>query len=158
MPATVHGAFDLLRTGRPGPIAISIPNDFLTARFDAAARSGGHGRRPPCHVDAIGEAVRLLSAASRPLLIAGGGVIAAGARPSSSRSRADSARPVITTVMGRGAVSERDPLWHGVLPNGRATEAVIKAADVILAVGCRFAHRSTQGLLLNLSFDAVADA
>ena len=55
--------------------------------------------------------------------------------------------------MGRGAVSERDPLWHGVLPNSRATEPVIKTADVILAVGGRFAHRSTQGLLLNLSFD-----
>ena len=47
IPATVHAAFDLLRTGRPGPIAISVPNDFLTARIDAAARSGGHGRRPP---------------------------------------------------------------------------------------------------------------
>jgi acetolactate synthase-1/2/3 large subunit len=54
--------------------------------------------------------------------------------------------------MGRGALSERDLLWQGVLPNRRATEAAIKAADVVFAVGCRFAHRSTQGLLLNLSF------
>jgi len=153
IPTTVHGAFDLLRTGRPGPIAISIPNDFLAARFDAALRSGGHGRRPPCHVDAIQEAVRLLAGASRPLLIAGGGVIAAGAEAELSLLARRLGAPVITTVMGRGAVSERDPLWHGVLPNSRATEAVIRAADVILAVGCRFAHRSTQGLLLNLSFD-----
>ena len=152
IPATVHAAFDLLRTGRPGPIAISIPNDFLTARFGAEPRSGGHGRRPPCHVDAIDEAVRLLSTASRPLLIAGGGVIAADAQAELARLARRLDAPVITTVMGRGAVSERDPLWHGVLPNSRATEAVIKAADVILAVGCRFAHRSTQGLLLNLSF------
>jgi len=153
VPATVHGAFDLLRTGRPGPIAISIPNDFLTARFDAEPGGGGHGRRPPCHVDAIGEAVRLLSGASRPLLIAGGGVIAAEAQAELARLARRLGAPVITTVMGRGAVSERDPLWHGVLPNSRATEAVIKTADVILAVGCRFAHRSTQGLLLNLSFE-----
>jgi thiamine pyrophosphate-dependent acetolactate synthase large subunit-like protein len=153
VPATVHGAFDLLRTGRPGPIAISIPNDFLTARFEAEARSGaGHGRRPPCHVEAISEAVRLLSGASRPLLIAGGGVIAAEAQAELAGLARRLGAPVITTVMGRGALSERDPLWHGVLPNSRATEAVIKAADVILAVGCRFAHRSTQGLLLNLSF------
>src|SRR5207253_9924413 len=41
----------------------------------------------------------------------------------------------------------------GVLPSGRAAEPVIEAAGVFLAVGCRFAHRSTQGLLLNLSFD-----
>ena len=153
VPATVHAAFDLLRTGRPGPVAISVPNDFLTARFHAQPRSGGHGRRPPCHVDAIGEAVKLLARASRPLVIAGGGVIAAEAEAELARLARRLGAPVITTVMGRGALGERDPLWHGVLPNSRATEAVIKAADVILAVGCRFAHRSTQGLLLNLSFD-----
>src|SRR6516164_5849320 len=152
IPSTVHAAFDLLRTGRPGPVAISVPNDFLTARFDAGAHSAGHGRRPPCHVDAIREAVSLLAAASRPLLIAGGGVVAAEAQAELAQLARRLGAPVITTVMGRGALSERDPLWHGVLPNSRATEAVIKAADVVLALGCRFAHRSTQGLLLNLSF------
>jgi acetolactate synthase I/II/III large subunit len=153
IPTTVHAAFDLLRTGRPGPIAISIPNDFLTARFESAAGEGGHGRRPPCHVDEVREAARLLGGAAKPLLIAGGGVIAAGAEAELSSLARRLGAPVITTVMGRGAISEQDSLWHGVLPNSRATEAVIKAADVILAVGCRFAHRSTQGLLLNLSFD-----
>src|SRR2546428_283158 len=153
IPATVHGAFDLLRTGRPGPIAISIPNDFLTARFETSPRSGGHGRRPPCHVDEIREAASRVGGAPKPLVSAGGGVIAAGAEGELSLLARRLGAPVITSVMGRGAISERDPLWHGVLPNSRATEAVIKAADVILAVGCRFAHRSTQGLLLNLSFD-----
>jgi thiamine pyrophosphate-dependent acetolactate synthase large subunit-like protein len=153
IPTTVHGAFDLLRTGRPGPIAISIPNDFLTARFDTPPRTGGHGRRPPCHVDEIREATRLLAGASKPLIISGGGVIAAGAEAELVGLTRRLGAPVITTVMGRGAISERDPLWHGVLPNSRATEAVIKAADVVLAVGCRFAHRSTQGLLLNLAFE-----
>src|SRR2546425_4530406 len=78
IPTTVHGAFDLLRTGRPGPIAISIPNDFLTARFDAPPRSGGHGRRPPCHVDESREARRLLGGACKPLTLAGGGRSAPG--------------------------------------------------------------------------------
>ncbi len=152
IPMALHGAFDLLRTGRPGPIAISIPNDFLTARVDGAPRGGGHGRRPPCHVNEIREAARLLRGGARPLIIAGGGVIAAGAEAEleALARRLDS--PVVTTVMGRGAISERDPLWHAVLPNRHASEAVIQAADVVLAVGCRFAHRSTQGLLLNLSF------
>ncbi|PYM76902.1 MAG: hypothetical protein DME03_07610, partial [Candidatus Rokuibacteriota bacterium] len=83
------------------------------------------------------------------------GVIAAGAEAELVGLARRLGAPVITTVMGRGAITERDPLWHGVLPNGRATDAVIRAADVILAVGCRFAHRSTQGLLLNLSFSAA---
>jgi len=153
IPTALHGAFHLLRTGRPGPIAISIPNDFLTAQVEGASSTGGHGRRPPCHVSEIKEAAALLRGAARPLIIAGGGVIAAGAEAElqALARRLDS--PVLTTVMGRGAISEGDPLWHAVLPNRRASEAVIKAADVVLAVGCRFAHRSTQGLLLNLSFD-----
>ncbi len=153
VPATVHAAFDLLRSGRPGPIAISIPNDFLTARIEGASASAGHGRRPPCHVAEIAEAARLLRGARRPLLIAGGGVVAAGAQAELAALARRLDAPLLTTVMGRGALDERDPLWQAVLPNRRASEAVIKAADVVLAVGCRFAHRSTQGLLLNLAFD-----
>jgi len=153
IPTALHGAFHLFRTGRPGPIAISIPNDFLTAQVEGASRTGGHGRRPPCHVSEIKEAAALLRGAARPLIIAGGGVIAAGAEAELQALARRLDAPVLTTVMGRGAISERDPLWHAVVPNRRASEAVIKAADVVLAVGCRFAHRSTQGLLLNLSFD-----
>src|SRR5436309_6770608 len=47
IPAAVHGAFDLLRTARPGPIAVSIPNDFLFARVEGERPAGGYGRRPP---------------------------------------------------------------------------------------------------------------
>jgi thiamine pyrophosphate-dependent acetolactate synthase large subunit-like protein len=149
----VSGGFDLLRSGRPGPIAISIPNDFLFARVEGERPKGGHGRRPPCHVGDLEAAVRLLRAAKRPLVIAGGGVVAAGAETELRTLAHRLSAPVITTVMGRGSISERDGLWHGVLPNRRASEPVIKAADVVLAVGARFAHRSTQGLLLNLAFD-----
>ena len=149
--ATIAGAFDLLRTGRPGPVAISIPYDFLSAEVEAAVRPSG-GRRPPCHVADIAEAARRLRAARRPLLVAGGGVVSAGAEAELRALAGRLGAPVITTVMGRGAISEDDPAWHAVMPNRRATEDVFRAADVVLAVGCRFAARSTQGLLLNLSF------
>jgi acetolactate synthase-1/2/3 large subunit len=149
---SLAGAFDLLRTGRPGPIAISIPHDFLGAKVTAALPSTGAGGRPPCHVEDIEEAARRLATARRPLIIAGGGVVAAGAERELAALAARLDATVITTVMGRGGLSEHDPRWHGVLPNNRATEKVIQAADVVLAVGCRFAARSTQGLLLQLSF------
>jgi thiamine pyrophosphate-dependent acetolactate synthase large subunit-like protein len=151
IPTSIAGGFDLLRSGRPGPVAISIPNDLLGARVDAAVRPAS-GARPPCHVNDIAEAATRLRAATRPLIIAGGGVVTADAAAELEALARRLGAPVITTVMGRGAISERDPLWHGVLPNGRAVEPVIKAADVVFAIGCRFAHRSTQGLLLNLSF------
>lgn len=152
IPSAIAGAIDLLRTGRPGPVAISIPNDFLTARVDARPPAAPAGRRPPCRVADIAEAARRLERAERPLVIAGGGVVAAGAGAELAALARRLGAPVITTVMGRGALREDDPLWLGVLPNRRATEAALREADVVLAVGCRFAHRSTQGLLLDLRF------
>ncbi len=152
IPTTIAGAFDLLRTGRPGPIAISIPHDLLGARSEAAVRATRGGRRPPCHVTDIAEAARRLGGAERPLIVAGGGVIAAGAERELRALAHRLGAPVITTVMGRGAMSEEDPLWLGVLPNKWATGPALGEADVVFAVGCRFAARSTQGLLLNLAF------
>jgi len=152
IPPAIHGAFELLRSARPGPVAISIPNDFLAAQVEAERSPGGHGRRPPCRAEEVDAAARLLGAAVRPLIIAGGGVVAAGASEELVAVAQRLGAPVLTTVMGRGAISERHPLWHGVLPNRRATEPVLASADVVLAVGCRFAHRSTKGLLLNLTF------
>ncbi|HEV8614361.1 MAG TPA: thiamine pyrophosphate-binding protein [Methylomirabilota bacterium] len=146
IPGTLAGAFGLLRTGRPGPIAISIPNDFLAAWIDGDAAVAGQGRRPPCHVRDIAEAARLLAGAARPLILAGGGVVAAGA---ASELRALARRlgaPVITTVTGRGALSERDPLWHSVFPDRRATTPALRAADTVLAVGTKLGHRSTEKL------------
>ena len=151
IPTTLGGMFELLRTGRPGPVALSIPNDFLFGTTDAVVR-GGAGRRPPCHVTEIAEAAKRLAAARRPLVIAGGGVVAAGAEAELVALARRLGAPVISTVMGRGAISERDPLWHSVLPNGLATAPAVAEADVVFAVGCRFAARSTQGLVLKLAF------
>jgi acetolactate synthase-1/2/3 large subunit len=151
IPTSIAGAFELLRTGRPGPVAVSIPTDFLFGKTDGVVR-GGAGRRPPCHVADIAEAAKRLATARRPLIIAGGGVVASGAESELVALARRLGAPVITTVMGRGIISERDPLWHSVLPNGRATEPAVQEADVVFAVGCRFAARSTQGLVLQLKF------
>ena len=148
----VQGAFHLFRTGRPGPIALSVPTDFLAGRVASALTPPGAGRRPPCDVGLVARAAARLSAARRPLLVAGGGVVAAGAEAELAALARRLGAPVITSVMGRGSLSESDPLWLGVLPNRRATQAPLEAADVVLAAGCRFAHRSTNGLLLNLTF------
>ena len=152
IPAVIAAAFELERTGRPGPVAISIPHDLLGAPVEGALRGPSPARRPPCHVADIAEAARRLRGARRPLIVAGGGVVAAEAGPALLRLARRLGAPVITTVMGRGAVAEDDPVWLGVLPNRRATEVAFREADVVLAVGCRFAARSTQGLLLNLAF------
>jgi acetolactate synthase-1/2/3 large subunit len=73
-------------------------------------------------------------------------VIAAGAWEELRALARRLGAPVISTVMGRGAIDERDPLFHSVLPDRRRTAEVLRAADVILAVGCRFGHRSVEKL------------
>lgn len=145
IPGAVAGGFALLRSGRPGPIALSIPNDVLAARAAGTTRAGG-GRRPPCHVDDVREAARVLGGAARPLIVTGGGVVAAGAAAELAALAHRLGAPVVSTVMGRGAIGERDPLFHSVLPDRRRTADVLRAADVILAVGCRFGHRSVEKL------------
>ena len=152
IPGAVQGAFHLFRTGRPGPVALSIPTDVLNAPVAARLTPAGAGLRPPCDVGLIEEAARYLARAERPLLVAGGGAIAADATEELQALARRLRAPVLTSVMGRGAIAETDPLWQGVLPNRRATQDALEAADVVLSVGCRFSHRSTKGLLLNLSF------
>ena len=147
----VQRAFELFRSARPGPVALSIPTDLLMAPTAGALRPP-RGARPGCDPALVARAAELLRGARRPLLIAGGGVIAAGAGDDVRTLARRLHAPVLTTVMGRGALPETDPLWLGVLPNRLASQAALEAADVVLAVGCRFAHRSTKGPLLNLSF------
>jgi thiamine pyrophosphate-dependent acetolactate synthase large subunit-like protein len=144
--SSIAGAFALLRSGRPGPVALSIPNDLLVARAPGPALAGGGGRRPPCHVADVADAARRLGRARRPLVIGGGGVVTAGAERELVAVARRLGAPVVTTVMGRGVIDERDPLWHSVLPDRRATAPALQAADVILAVGCRFGHRSAERL------------
>ncbi|MBI3109333.1 MAG: thiamine pyrophosphate-binding protein [Candidatus Rokubacteria bacterium] len=153
IPEAVQRTFALFRTERPGPVALSLPVDLLTAKTDGEIVAPS-GSRPTCDSALIARAADLLGRARRPAIIAGGGVISANAAVQLAALARRLEAPVITTVMGRGALPDSDPLWLGVLPNKLATQPALAAADVVLAVGCRFAHRSTQGLLLNLSFTA----
>jgi acetolactate synthase-1/2/3 large subunit len=152
IPGAVQGAFHLLRTGRPGPIALSVPTDLLGGRVDGRLTPAGQGVRPPCDAGLVEEAAGHLRRARRPLIVAGGGAVHAGAGAELAALARRLDAPVVTTVMGRGVLPETDPRWLGVLPNRRATQAALEAADVVLAVGCRFAHRSTRGILLDLHF------
>ncbi len=151
IPAAVERAFHLFRTARQGPVALSLPTDLLAAKTERR-REVFKGGPPACDRRRIDGAARRLRAAKRPLIVAGGGVIAAGASADLAALAHRLTAPVITSVMGRGAIPETDEFWLGVLPNYRSTQAALEQADVILAVGCRFAHRSTKGLLLKLDF------
>jgi thiamine pyrophosphate-dependent acetolactate synthase large subunit-like protein len=147
----VQRAFEWFRSARPGPVALSLPTDLLMARVQSRINDPA-GRPPACDRRLIVEAAERLSRARLPVIVTGGGTVSAGAEQELRALARRLGAPVITTVMGRGAMPEDDPLWVGVLPNKYASRPLLESADVVLAVGCRFAHRSTQGLLLNLQF------
>src|SRR5215471_17753115 len=116
--SAVERAFHQFRTTRQGPIALSLPTDLLVAKTEAH-RTKPRGRLPTCDSRKIETAARRLRAAKRPLIVAGGGVIASGAAVDLTALAHRLVAPVITSVMGRGAIPETDPFWLGVLPNYR---------------------------------------
>ncbi|MGH3262292.1 MAG: thiamine pyrophosphate-dependent enzyme, partial [Trebonia sp.] len=85
-----------------------------------------------------------LSAATRPVLWAGGGVVSSGAGPALVALAERLGAPVVTTVEGRGAIPEDHPLCLGALTTSRPVEQVVAGADVVLAVGTRFQGGSTR--------------
>ncbi|MGW9269784.1 thiamine pyrophosphate-dependent enzyme [Microbacterium sp. NPDC055599] len=134
----VHDAFHLFRTGRPRPVHIEIPLDVLEAPADvpAAARAP---RPMPERVAgdpvALAEAGRLLSAAERPVIVAGGGAVDAVHQVTAIAERLGA--PVFTTLNGKGVLDEGHPLSLGSNLRLAAARAVAEAADVLLVVGSK---------------------
>ena len=142
-PEFMRRAFTMLRSGRPGPVVLAVPN--AGAVFDEAADpyfpARGYKAGPdPADVAAAAE---LLLGASNPLIYAGEGVIYAGAS-AELRALAELANaPVITTLKAKGAFPEDHPLFVGV--RGEHPAEFLERSDVILAVGSslspgRFTH------------------
>lgn len=132
----VSEAFRRVAEGRPRPVAVEVPSDVLEAECEAppAIRPAP----PPAGTPWPGsdDAVALLSRAERPLIMAGGGVIGAGAGDELRQLAERLGAPVLTSANGRGAIPTEHPLAFPVPCAGR----LVPAADVILAVGTRLAR------------------
>ena len=148
---TVHEAFYVARSGRPGPVVIDLPKDVLIARASYAAASSEPHRsyRPTTEPDpaAIGEAIRLLKGAKRPIVYFGGGVINAG--PVACEALTEFVRlsgtPCTGTLMGLGAYPSNDSQFLGMLGMHGTYEAnlAMHGCDVMLNIGARFDDRVT---------------
>ncbi|MEX1183732.1 MAG: biosynthetic-type acetolactate synthase large subunit [Gemmatimonadota bacterium] len=149
IPAAIHAAFHLAGTGRCGPVLVDITKDaqqeLATPVWEASPDVAGYRTNPPVDMDAVRTAARLLEQAERPLILAGNGVIAAGAHEELRRLAELTGIPVITTLHGKGAFPEDHPLalgmagMHGWVHVNRA----IQQCDVLLNVGGRFDDRVT---------------
>ncbi len=148
---TIHEAFYIATSGRPGPVVIDIPKDVqvATARYSKPGPIRHKTYRPQIKADqpSIEAAMDMLAAAERPILYTGGGIINAG--PAASQLLRELARisgaPVTSTLMGLGAYPASGAQWLGMLGMHGTYEAnlAMNKADLILCLGARFDDRVT---------------
>ncbi len=153
-------AFATAASGRPGPVALILPADLLLEQMPIPKlRKASLGQFPLDRTVAdparIEEAAEILASARNPILVAGGGVHLSAACEEVAALQADAHLPVMTTVMGKGAVDERHPLSIGVtgyaqgkLSPTRYMRNIIDEADVILLVGTRTNQNGTDSWAL----------
>jgi acetolactate synthase-1/2/3 large subunit len=142
-------AFYIARTGRPGPVLIDISKDAQAAEIDYAYPDEVHlpGYQLP-HTAAsplIEEAARMINGAARPLIIAGHGVVLAGAEDDLLELVEKASVPAVTTLLGISAMPEAHPLCLGMAGmHGEAyTNLALTEADLIISLGSRFDDRLT---------------
>lgn len=149
IPRAIYGAFHLARTGRPGPVLVDIPRDvsqeICEPDFDSVPQLPGYRPVVEGNPNQIAEAADALSAAARPIIYAGGGILSSGATPELTALVDTTGIPVALTLMGKGAMDEMHPRCLGMLGMHGSAFAnwAINSADVVLAVGVRFDDRVT---------------
>ena len=136
-------------SGRPRPGAVEIPIDIQFAPGEIGSVAVREPVRAAPDATAVGRAADMLASADRPLLLAGGGVVSSGAAGLLLRLAELLGAPVLTSVEGRGSIPEDHLLALGANGDVARLDAVIAAADVVLAVGTRFQLGSN--LLMGLS-------
>jgi acetolactate synthase-1/2/3 large subunit len=153
LPRVLAEAFHIARTGRPGPVHVDITKDALQQETDAPhptdeeVAAGLPGFRPtlgghPRQLKLIAEEI---AKATRPVLLAGHGVLIADATEE-LRALAEKTRiPVAWTLLGIGAMDETHPLAYGYMGmhGWKHVNRAIQAADLLVAVGMRFDDRVT---------------
>ena len=143
---SLRQAFNIARSGKPGPVLVDIPQDVLASDIEFSDyRPVGKPTRSRGGGDQIRAAVAALLSAKRPLIVSGGGAIASDAADEVTRLAEALAIPVTTTLAGRGILPDDHVLAAGGLGHHRQeiTKFLLPSADVVLGIGARFEQQET---------------
>jgi acetolactate synthase I/II/III large subunit len=149
IPRSIHEAFHLARTGRPGPVVVDIPQDLSRADIPYEPVTDVHlpGYQPTTEGNQkqIRIAAKALANSRRPVIYGGGGVVAGNASGELIELATSDRFPVTCTVMGLGAFPAPHEQWLGMLGmhGTRAANYAMDEADLIVAIGARFDDRVT---------------
>ncbi|MDP6458312.1 MAG: biosynthetic-type acetolactate synthase large subunit [Candidatus Bathyarchaeota archaeon] len=152
IPPAIKSAFHIASTGRQGAVLVDLPKDCqinvedIEFPDEVSFRGYNVNREPdPREMD---WAATLISKARRPVVMAGGGVIASNASPEVIKIAGMLMAPVVTSLMGKGSIPSDHPLFAGLCGMHGTGEAnmLVSDADVLLVVGARFSDRTTASL------------
>ena len=149
LPRSIHEAFHIARTGRPGPVVVDIPQDLSRAEIPYQPVDDLHlpGYQPTTEGNQkqIRIAAKALANSRRPIIYAGGGVVASDAAAELTELATADRFPVTCTVMGLGGFPAPHEQWLGMLGmhGTRTANYAMDEADLIIAIGARFDDRIT---------------
>ena len=142
-------AFYIARTGRPGPVLIDLPKDVMAElgdpEYPTEVNIRGYKPSTHVHIGQLKRSIKMLGKAERPLFLAGGGINISGANKEFTELVEKTNVPVITTVMGRGAIPTTHPLYVGNvgMHGAYAANMSVNECDLLFSIGTRFNDRIT---------------
>lgn len=145
----IKEAFYIARTGRPGPVLVDLPKDVMcelgSPEYPKTVNIRGYKPNTSVHIGQLKKAIKVLQKAKRPLFLAGGGVNIARADEIFTQVVEKTQVPVVTTIMGRGAIPTDHPLFVGNLGmhGAYAANMAVSNCDVLFSIGTRFNDRIT---------------
>ena len=149
IPRIMREAFYIAQSGRPGPVVVDIPKNVQQQKckvdFDQAPELKYYHPDSALDPAAVGKIKAMIAASKRPCIYAGGGIISAGASEELVKFAESYNIPVVTTLMGIGAIPDSHPLslrWLGMHGTVYANYAA-NECDLLLAFGARFDDRVT---------------
>lgn len=145
----IKEAFYIARTGKPGPVLIDLPKDVMgelgTPEYPAEVSIRGYKPSTGVHIGQLKRAIKMLGKARKPLFLIGGGVNIARASEAFTELVNKTNVPVVTTIMGRGALPTNHPLFIGNLGmhGAYAANMAVSECDLLFSIGTRFNDRIT---------------
>jgi acetolactate synthase I/II/III large subunit len=149
LPQVVHEAFYVASSGRPGPVLVDIPKDVFQAQAHYAPVTSihlpGYKVYTEGHTGQIRRAAQMISESERPLVYAGGGIIAAGAAPDLRELVELQDLPAVCTLMGLGGLPGTHPNFISMpgMHGGYAANMAMSECDLLISLGVRFDDRVT---------------
>ena len=145
-------AFYIAQTGKPGPVLVDLPKNIQVeagpAEYPEKVEIRGYKPNTGIHIGQLKKAYTLLKEAKRPIILAGGGVKLSKAEAELAKLASAMKIPVVTTVMGKGAMCYDHPYFigNGGLHGRYAANMAVSKCDVLLSIGTRFNDRITGDL------------